>query len=450
MSMVPYLPLPCELTEGFWLLRLLLLYLLLLSWAAYHRTYPQGWAKTPLLKIPRSWRLKPRTPEACEACQKRLTIQLFRPWTDVVPYRETKSPCGRRKILNTAGHACPNPACAYFAVTDETLHAVVGNGKRGKCKDIQYWQCQACQKKFTSRLHTPLYQLKTDPEKVILVLRLLANGCDLSVLVRCTPHAEATVTRWLEKMGAHSQRLQGRMFQQLVFPLLQLDELYARVRREGVKWLWVALDPVTKVIPTLSLGPRTTEAAMQFVHHLAEVLVPGCVPAFTTDGLRAYFYALTAHFGQWTQAPGQRKAHWQVSPDLLHGQLVKRKGQAQFAVMRMAWGPRAALAAVLKAQGFKTLIQTAFVERVNLTIRRGIAPLMRKTWAYAQTTAHLHLHLEWWRADYHFVRPHESLGQKILGLGRQRLRSPGMAAGLTGRLWTVGELLRLPLWPALT
>ncbi|MCB9135847.1 MAG: hypothetical protein H6636_10510 [Anaerolineales bacterium] len=121
-----------------------------------------------------------------------------------------------------------------------------------------------------------------------------------------------------------------------------MDELHARVRREGVQWVWVALDPVTKVIPTLSLGPRTTEAAMQFVHQVAQVLASGCVPAFTTDGLRAYFYALTAHFGQWGQAPGQRTAHWQVSDELLHGQLVKRKGQAQFAVMRMVWGTWAA------------------------------------------------------------------------------------------------------------
>ncbi len=94
------------------------------------------------------------------------------------------------------GHACPNPACAYFAVTDAGLHAVVGNGKRGKGKDIQDWQCQACQKKFTSRLYTPLYRLKTDPEKVIWGLRLLAKGCALSGLVRCTPPAEVPGTRW--------------------------------------------------------------------------------------------------------------------------------------------------------------------------------------------------------------------------------------------------------------
>ena len=86
----------------------------------------------------------------------------------------------------------------------------------------------------------------------------------------------------------------------------------------------------------------------------------------------------------------------------------------------MAWGMRAALSDVLKAQGFKMLIQTAFVERVNLSLRRGVAPLVRKTWDYAHTVVHLHLHLEWWRAYYHYVRPHESLGQKVPGLGRQR------------------------------
>ncbi len=36
--------------------------------------------------------------------------------------------------------------------------------------------------------------------------------------------------------------------------------------------------------------------------------------------------------------------------------------------------------------------------------------------ADAQITPHLHLHLECWHAYYHFVRPHESLGQKVPGL----------------------------------
>jgi hypothetical protein len=165
--------------------------------------------------------------------------------------------------------------------------------------------------------------------------------------------------------------------------------------------------------------------------------------------LRTYFYALTAHFGHWFRPDRARKDHWQVSDQLLHGQLIKKKGGLKFPIMRMAWGTRSALHAVLSANGFRNLIQTAFVERVNLTVRRGVAPLMRKTWAYAQSSNHLLLHVEWWRAYYHFVRPHESLTVQVPGLRRKQLRSPAQAAGLTQRLWTVGDLLSLPLWPAL-
>lgn len=48
----------------------------------------------------------------------------------------------------------------------------------------------------------------------------------------------------------------------------------------------------------------------------------------------------------------------------------------------------------------------SFIERVNLTIRHGIAPLARRTWATAQQSPQLLAHLVWWRAYYHFVCPH--------------------------------------------
>ena len=78
--------------------------------------------------------------------------------------------------------------------------------------------------------------------------------------------------------------------------------------------------------------------------------------------------------------------------------------------MRMQWGKRKDLNTLLKQHGFAPLIQTAFIERVILTIRRGVAPLMRKTWSLAQTPTHLLLHLEWWRTYYHFIRPHAVCG----------------------------------------
>ena len=67
------------------------------------------------------------------------------------------------------------------------------------------------------------------------------------------------------------------------------------------------------------------------------------------------------------------------------------------------------------------------------------AALTRRTWATAQTSTGLLLHLEWWRGYYHFVRPHRGL-RVALAQPRQRdghrlpqryrARTPAMAAGL--------------------
>ena len=72
--------------------------------------------------------------------------------------------------------------------------------------------------------------------------------------------------------------------------LIQMDELYAKVR--GIKearWLWLAIDPVSKVIPSLHLGGRKSGDAYALLHDLEARLEADCVPAFTTDGLRGYF-----------------------------------------------------------------------------------------------------------------------------------------------------------------
>ena len=57
-----------------------------------------------------------------------------------------------------------------------------------------------------------------------------------------------------------------------------------------------------------------------------------------------------------------------------------------------------ALTVVLQGLGFSGRLNTAFIERVNLTVRHGVAALARRTWATAQPAPHLLAHLEWWRA----------------------------------------------------
>ncbi|MDQ5854331.1 MAG: hypothetical protein M3380_20125 [Chloroflexota bacterium] len=261
--------------------------------------------------------LKPRTPDACPACrhQRALPPSAPAPPPAARPWCERKSRRGAPKRIATDGFACPNLACAYYRVTDAQIHALVGDGLHGKHERIQTLRCQACGTTFTSRRDTPLYRLKTPSQRVGEVLTAVAEGLDIAAAERVFGHHHATITTWLTRASEHSATLHDHWFRHLHLPHVQLDELRTRLRdRAQVLWLWVAIDPLTKLIPVLHLGGRTQTVAHAVVHELRQRLALGCLPIFTSDGLNLYFYALTAHFGQWVTAAGSRARQWQVRP----------------------------------------------------------------------------------------------------------------------------------------
>jgi hypothetical protein len=145
-------------------------------------------------------------------------------------------------------------------------------------------------------------------------------------------YRQATNTTWLTRAGGHAQTLHERFFCNLQLPHLQLDELRTRLRSyKQVLWLWLAIDPLTKILPVLQLGPRTQNMAHLFIHSLRQSLAPGCLPLFTSDGLNLYFYALTAHFGHWLEVGrrGRKVRQWQVAAGLIYGQVKKSRPLAQ-------------------------------------------------------------------------------------------------------------------------
>jgi hypothetical protein len=165
--------------------------------------------------------------------------------------------------------------------------------------------------RWRTRCNTPLYRLKTASHRSAEVLTALAEGLSVSAAVQLFGHRHATITTWLTHPGAHSAMLHDRFFQNLTLPHLQLDELRTRLRsRVPALWLWVVVDPLTKIIPVLKEGARTQAAAHAVVHELRGRLAPDCLPVFTSDGLNHYFYALTSHFGQWVASVGQRARRW--------------------------------------------------------------------------------------------------------------------------------------------
>jgi IS1 family transposase len=111
---------------------------------------------------------------------------------------------------------------------------------------------------------------------------------------------------------------------------------------------------------------------------------------------------LSAHFGYWLEVGrrGRKVLRWQVAADLIYGQVKKsyrcRKLVRVTHVMRL--GTSAALTAALQELGLSGRLNTAFIKRVNLSVRHGVAALARRTLATSQQTSQLLAHLEWWRA----------------------------------------------------
>jgi hypothetical protein len=224
------------------------------------------------------------------------------------------------------------------------------------------------------------------------------------------------------------------------------------------------LDPVTKLLLTLDVGDRTLAMAQRVVHQVVQMLAPGWVPLLLTDGLKEYATAFLTHCGQWVQPPRRRasgpapKPRWMPLPQLLYAQVVKtvRRRRLVDVQHRIVFGTLGAVQQVLAAPGWQ--INTAFIERLNLTIRQHVAAVGRRVSTLCKGEDGVRRQLALYHMYYNFCLPHASVRHPLLqaepthGTGsakRWQPWTPAMAAGLTDHVWTLREVLlfRVPPWP---
>jgi hypothetical protein len=145
-------------------------------------------------------------------------------------------------------------------------------------------------------------------------------------------------------------------------------------------------------------------------------------------------------------------------PELLYAQVVKTYRRRRLVRMRprVVFGTLARVMQVLAPLGWH--INTAFIERVNLSIRHHVAAVGRRVITVSKSAGGLRSQLHLYQAYYNFCLPHISLRlplaapQPTNGTGsakRWRPCTPAMAAGLTDRVWSLQEVLlvRVPPWP---
>jgi hypothetical protein len=119
---------------------------------------------------------------------------------------------------------------------------------------------------------------------------------------------------------------------------------------------------------------------------------------------------------------------------------------------RVVHGTLAGIEAVLTATATGTVINTAYIERLNATFRAHLAPLTRRGRAIARTDAALTAGMWLVGTAYNFCWPHDSLRRLAAPNAPRKWdeRTPAMAAGLADHPWTIREVPRfqipLPRW----
>ncbi len=342
------------------------------------------------------------------------------------------------------------------------------------------WHCTACDGYFLETHGTLFHGKRVTPDLLVWAVGALAEGLGIRAVARVFEVDPNTVRHWLGEAADHLKVFSQYFLHDVRVTQVQLDELYALLSavRAGAfseaealtrlsrspQWVWAAIDPVTKLLLTLDVGDRTLAMAQSVVHQVAQVLAPGCVPLFLTDGFKEYTTALLTHFGQWVQPPRRQdkgpapKLRWMPLPGLLYAQVIKtvRRRRLVRVRHRVVFGTLEAVQQVLAACGWQ--INTAFVERLNLTIRQHVAAIGRRVTTLCKGEEGLRQQLALYHGYYNFCLPHASLRQLLPqsepthGSGsakRWRLQTPAMAAGLTDHVWTLREVLlfRVPPWP---
>lgn len=151
--------------------------------------------------------------------------------------------------------------------------------------------------------------------------------------------------------------------------------------KRNAKWVWVALDPVSKLFLAFVVGDRSLPTAQRLIHAVAQVLASGCVPLFMSDQWASYATALLTHFGYWCKTPRRSKygqppsPRWKPLPILHYAQVVKQRvnGRVVGVSQKLVYGSMAMVEHILSRTGVS--INTAFIERLNLSIRQHVAAL---------------------------------------------------------------------------
>lgn len=258
------------------------------------------------------------------------------------------------------------------------------------------------------------------------IINCLVEGNSIRSTERMTNTHRDTVMRLLVEVGTGCAKLQDTEMRNLTCERIQVDELWCYVgkkqkqvtpednkARVGDQWTFVAIDPLTKLVPAFRVGKRDLPTATAFLTDLSERLTNRV--QLSSDALAAYVDATERAFGA----------------DIDYGQVVKfydaePAGAGRYSPPHVVRAEKRVIAGAPN----HAHISTSMIERQNLTMRMSMRRFTRLTNAFSKKLENLEAAVALHFAHYNLVRLHSSLRV-----------TPAMAAGVSNRLWSMEDLV---------
>ena len=264
-------------------------------------------------------------------------------------------------------------------------------------------------------------------EKKIAVLHALVEGNSIRSTSRMTGVHKKTIMRLLLDAGGQCQRLLDSRMRGLSCRLLQCDEIWTFVQKKekrirpgqeaiGSQYIYVALDPETKLVPCFRVGKRNYENTWYFIRDLERRMAHRRVQ-ITTDGWGAYIGSIEDAFGSQVDFA-------QLIKTYEHDE-SKRERYSPSDIVNV-------IPSTISGNPDPAHVCTSHVERSNLTIRMHLRRFTRLTNGFSKKRSNLAAAVSLYVVWYNFCRVHSTLRV-----------TPAMQAGLSDHIWTLEEALTI-------
>jgi IS1 family transposase len=270
-------------------------------------------------------------------------------------------------------------------------------------------------------------------EKQCQITHLLAESASIRGIEQTTGHHRDSIMRLGVRVGKGCAVLHDELMRELPCKEIQADEMWSFCGKKqrsvtpaeegagfGDRWIFIALDPESKVVPAYAVGKRDFSTTYRFGHDLRSRLKNRI--QLTTDGNNEYLSVVLEAFG---------------SDGVDYSMLVKKytNDRAAFGE-RKGSPPKKVSHCVYPIHGDPDpdKISTSHVEARNMSVRNFMRRVQRSTVSFSRKVENMDAAVALQMLYYNFVRPHTSLGM-----------TPAMSLGIANDFWSIGTLVKRAL-----